>query len=328
MSLTVSHRPLLAATCVVAAMALLGLSDNLVVLVAEDAGLWQFHLVRSAMALPLIALVALVYRVSLRPQRVVAVVLRSILVSLSMFFYFGALAFVSVAQSAAGLFTAPIWVLLISFVVLRQRISALNVLAVAVGFSGVILVLQPDVSALSPALVLPVCAGILYAFAAIATRRYCAQENTLTLLTGFFVAILSWGVLGTIVMALLRPEVAAGADGFLLRGWVPMTARLWGLIGVQALAAVIGVGLITRGYLLAEAAFLSVFEYTLLIFGAIWGWMLWGQLLNAWALVGIALIIASGTALARAERGNRSIQKDLTRQNFLENSVGSPDNDA
>ena len=105
-------RPLFAAALVVAAMVILGLTDNLVVIVAEDAGLWQFHLVRAVFGLPVILVAARLSGAVLRPVRVWAVVLRSLLISLSMFFYFGALAFVSVAESAAGLFTAPIWVML------------------------------------------------------------------------------------------------------------------------------------------------------------------------------------------------------------------------
>ena len=89
-------------------MVILGLTDNLVVLVASDAGLWQFHLVRALFGLPVILIAARISGASLRPVRMSAVVFRSLLVSLSMFFYFGALAFVSVAESAAGLFTAPI----------------------------------------------------------------------------------------------------------------------------------------------------------------------------------------------------------------------------
>ena len=99
-------RPLYAAALVVAAMVILGLTDNLVVIVAEDAGLWQFHLVRAVFGLPVILIAAWIARATLRPVHARWVVLRSLLVSLSMFFYFGALAFVSVAESAAGLFTA------------------------------------------------------------------------------------------------------------------------------------------------------------------------------------------------------------------------------
>lgn len=295
-------RPLAAAALVVAAMAVLGLSDNLVLPLAGETGVWQFHLVRSLMALPMILCVALLYGLRLRPVHARAVALRSLLVAGSMFCYFGALAFVPVAQSAAGLFTAPIWVLLISFAGIGQRVGPVNIAAAIAGFGGALLVLQPDLGSVSPAMVLPVAAGVLYAFGAIATRRYCAQEGTLALLSGFFLAIMTLGALGCIALALMQPPVPDGPDGFLLRGWRPLEARTAGLIAVQAACAVIGVGLITRAYLLAEAAFVAVFEYTLLIFGGFWGWVLWGQGIDAPGLLGIVLIIASGAVLTRATR--------------------------
>jgi drug/metabolite transporter (DMT)-like permease len=296
---TTTPQALAAAALVVAAMALLGLSDNLVSLVATEMGLWQFHATRSVIALILVIGVAQFYGVTLRPLRLSTVVLRSLLVSLSMVFYFGALAFVSVAQSAAGLFTAPIWVLLITFLVMGRGIALWTILAVALGFGGALLVLQPDVTALSPALVMPILAGILYALAALMTRAYCSGEHTLCLLAGFFVAILFWGVLGCAVLALWQPDVPQGAEGFLLRGWVQMSGGQFGLIAVQSVLAVVGVGLITKGYLLAEASFVSVFEYSLLIFGALWGWFLWSQTLGLWAVVGMGMIVVSGLVLAR-----------------------------
>lgn len=295
---------LIAAMCVVAAMAVLGLSDNLVGAVAEEVGLWQFHMLRAMLGLPLILLAAWASGQRLRPVRIRAVAVRSFLVSLSMVFYFGALAFVPVAQSAAGLFTAPIWVLLISVALLGQRVSGLNVLAVIVGFGGALLVLQPDVASLSLALLMPVAAGVLYALGAIATRRLCAEETTFALLVGFFVAMVLWGALGCLTLALWQPGVPDGADGFLLRGWQALSIQALGLIAIQALGAVIGLALIFRAYLLAEAPFIAVFEYTLLIFGGFWGWMLWGQGMNGFGFAGIGLIIASGIVLARSERGS------------------------
>ena len=67
---------------------------------------------------------------------------------------------------------------------------------------------------------------------------------------------------------------------------------------MQALGAVIGVGLIFRAYLLAEPSFVSVFEYAMLVTGAFWGWMLWGQVMNGTAFVGGAMIIFAGIILA------------------------------
>ncbi len=295
--------PLTAATCVVAAMALIGLIDNLVILVAESVGLWQLHLVRAAMALPLILAVAWAGGWSVAPKRFWTVALRSFLVSTSMMFYFGSLGFLPVAQAAAGLFTAPIFVLLITVIVLRRRVGAVNAVAAVAGFLGILLVLRPDFGYGSLATLMPVAAGLFYALGAIAIRDLCAEEGTLTLLFGFFVAALLWGAAGCIWLSLLPMDAPEGPEGFLMRGWLPLTEEFLGLAAVQAIGSVVGVGLIIRGYLLAEAAFVTVFEYSLLVFAAFWGYVLWTDRLDILGAAGIVLIIVSGGFLARVGGG-------------------------
>lgn len=295
-------RPLAAAASVVSAMALIGLIDNLVAALAGLGGLWQFHLMRSLIALPLIAAIAALSGRRLWPRRVWPVLGRSVLVSVSMGFYFGALAFLPVAQVAAGLFTAPIFILLASTAVLGERVGAANVLAALGGFAGVLLVLRPEAGAVSGVTLMPLAAGFFYALGALVTRRWCGEEGTLSLLAAFFVVMAVWGALGCLVLALLDPAAPEGAAGFLLRGWATPSPEFLGLTALQAVGAVAGVGLIIRGYLLAEASFVAVFEYVLLIFGAAWGWVLWGQTLDAVQGAGIVLIIASGAVLARSVR--------------------------
>ncbi len=295
-------RPLAAASSIIAAMALIGLIDNLVVSVAGLSGLWQFHLVRALMALPVIYAVAVLSGRPLWPKNPRAVFGRSALVSISMIFYFGALAFMPVAEVAAGLFTAPIFVLFITAMVLREPVRLLNVLAACLGFAGVLMVLRPDLDSLSPVMAMPVAAGFFYALGAMATRRWCAEEGTLSLLACFFIVMAIWGTAGAGLLAVIQPDVPDGPAGFLLRGWVTPTPEFLGITAVQALGAVAGVGLIIRGYLLGEAGFVAVFEYVLLVFAAFWGFLLWGHLIDGFDALGIALIVGSGAILARAAR--------------------------
>ncbi|MCY3996916.1 MAG: hypothetical protein OXF07_12315, partial [Rhodobacter sp.] len=58
-----------------------------------------------------------------------------------------------------------------------------------------------------------------------------------------------------------------------------------------------------RGYLLAEATFVTVFEYTLLVFAAFWGYVVLNDRLDIMGAVGIALIMLSGGFLARVRQG-------------------------
>ena len=138
-----------------------------------------------------------------------------------MVIYFGALAFLPVALVAAGLFTAPIFVLLLSRFAYGHPIGPVRILAVAIGFLGVVLVLGPEaVSGASIAALLPVLAGAMYATGNIATREWCPDESAQTLLGGFFLALGVLGLIGMIVLALWPIPVPEGAEGFLQRGAV------------------------------------------------------------------------------------------------------------
>jgi drug/metabolite transporter (DMT)-like permease len=186
-------------------------TDNYVRVIARDAGLWQFHATRTTMAIAILALLALPLGLKLRPRRPKAVLARSAIHGAAMVIYFGALAFLPVAQVAAGLFTAPIFVLLIQRFAYDRPILGMQILAVVLGFAGVVLVLGPEaLKGATFAALLPVIAGALYALGNIATREWCAGESAETILAGFFGML---GVIGLVGMAVLWPDPAAGARG-------------------------------------------------------------------------------------------------------------------
>ena len=203
----------------------------------------------------------------------------------------------------AGLFTAPIFVLLIQRFAYGQAISGVQVLAVFVGFLGVVLVLGPEaMSGATFAALLPVISGALYAMGNIATREWCAGESAETILAGFFGVL---GVIGLIGMAFLWAfplPVPDGAEGFLQRGPVwPTGDFLWWTF-VQAAGSLLGVGMIVKAYQIADASRVSVFEYIILPASAAWGFILWGEVLTSLAVIGMGLIVAAGVMVSSPAR--------------------------
>jgi drug/metabolite transporter (DMT)-like permease len=286
----------------VAASAILGVTDAQVVRIAAEAGLWQFHAVRSAMALPLLLIVAWAGLGRIRPRHPGRLAVRTALVACAILIYFGSLGFLPLAQAMAGLFTAPVFVVLLSWAVLRQPVSALQALAVGVGFAGILLVLRPEAGALSPLAALPVLAGFLYGAGALATRHLCAEENVLALVFGFFVALGLMGLAGLGVLTLWPQDPPPGPTGFILRGLTPLTPGFLVWTAVQAVGSLVAVGLIARAYQTARPGFVAVFENSVLAFGAAAGWVFWGQAVGPVAVAGIVLIVVAGT-LVTLRRG-------------------------
>jgi drug/metabolite transporter (DMT)-like permease len=294
------NRTLAAAGAVAVYAMLIGLTDNYVRVIAQDGGLWQFHATRTVMAWAILLALALPFGLRLRPRRLKGVLARSAIHGAAMLIYFGALAFLPVAQVAAGLFTAPIFVLLIQRFLYGQPISPWQALAVATGFLGVVIVLGPEVvRGASLAAILPVLAGALYAMGNIATREWCEGETAETLLGGFFAMLGLFGLVGMSVLTAFPVEVAEGPSRFLLRPPVwPTGTFLWWTF-IQAAGSLLGVGLMIKAYQMAEAAKVSVFEYVILPASAFWTWVIWGETLPWYAWIGMTLIVVAGVMIAR-----------------------------
>ncbi|MBB3993317.1 drug/metabolite transporter (DMT)-like permease [Sulfitobacter undariae] len=284
-----------AALSILGGMFVLGITDNFVPYISETGSLWQFHMVRGIMAVVLLALLAAVGVGVIRPVSWRAVLGRSIFPATAMLIYFGCMSVLPIGVVIAGLFTSPLFVLLISVVFQGTRVGAVRVGAALLGFVGALMVIQPDPTAPDLIVFLPIVAGFLYAIGAVVTWQWCAKEGAIALSAGFFGMLAVFGAIGLIILPAGGPE---GFAGFVQRGWVPMTGAMWFWIAVQAVGSIIGIGLIFRGYLLGEAGYVAVFEYSLLVFASFWAWVLWDQTVGPLALAGMALIIAAGAVIA------------------------------
>ena len=302
MSVTIPDRQLHAAAFMICAMAVIGVIDNFIAPLSRHIGLWQFHLMRASIAWPLVAVLPLLGLGRLMPVRFWAVALRSLLVGISMLFYFSALAMMPIAQALAGLFTSPVFILLISAGVMGERIGIWRISAVGVGFIGIILVLQPNPSDFDLTVFIPVCAGFFYALGAIATRRLCVGESTVALLAGMWVTLGLMGALGTLTLMFFPMWQPGEEVQFFTQPWVwPMWDAL-PLILLQAIGSVCGVFMIIKAYQLGEPSYVSVFEYSVMIFGPLFAWIAFGQPVGGWQVLGIVFIVSAGIIIALRSR--------------------------
>ena len=117
-----------------------------------------------------LGLVALVFtpRMGLdlfRTQRIGLQFLSSVMMLLSTLFFFSAVKFVGVAEAIAVSFVAPLAVVFLAWPLLGEKITALRVVAVVVGFAGVLLVIRPGSSVFQWASVLLLGSALCYAAA-------------------------------------------------------------------------------------------------------------------------------------------------------------------
>ncbi|MEM1101076.1 MAG: DMT family transporter [Pseudomonadota bacterium] len=285
-----------AAGLAVAGMALIGVGDNAMPEVAAHMGLAQFQVVRSGMALALMPLVLILTRQRLWPVNPWGVLGRSALLTVAMGFYFASVGFLSVAQSLAGVFTAPLWVMLVTRAQ-RRPVDGPTAAWIILGFLGCLAVVQPDPGELGWLALGPLLAGFLYGMTGKVTRSWTGQESAWTLVSVYLAMI---GLAGLLALPFLDPE----STDYLSRGWVSVPPHVLALCFAQALVALVSVTLLARAYQLAAPAFVGAFEYSVLLVAAAVGFAIWGHEIGPLGLSGIALLLVSGAALAW--RGDRA----------------------
>lgn len=286
---------------VVIAVLALSLGDAIIKATSLTLPLWQMYVLRSALVLPI--LYWLVWRNGVRPFGSLGwVIARSVLLVLMWLSYYVSLPLMPLSLAAAAYYTSPILITVLAAVLARTWPAPRVLLAIALGFGGVVLVLRPDTSEFQVATLLPVLAAFLYACAMVLTSAKCRNDDPFSLALALNIAF----IIGGLIVGLF-----AGQEGsFILGPWQPVDLKLVGII--TALAAVILIGSVGAAiaYQNGPPATVAAFDYSYLVFSLIWGGLFFGELPDTLALVGIVIIVGAGF-LALPSNKSKNNAKDM-----------------
>ncbi|WP_171060973.1 DMT family transporter [Poseidonocella sp. HB161398] len=274
----------------VIAMATMLSSDTIVKAVAEDLPLFQVIFIRHVFMTAGLAVLALrdgAARMRPTPREGRLIGLRTLGECGVVCFYLVALTLMPMGTATAMFQLQPLAVTLAAAVFLSQPVGPRRILAIAIGFAGVLLIVRPGSDAFGP--------GAVFVFLAVAA--VCLRDIT-TRLLGAAVPATALAALAS--AALLAISFAAT----LVRGeWVPVTAPQFGLI-------LLGAGFLLAGYVamvlamrFGEIAAIAPFRYVSLVFGLGYGALFFGEVPQPAMLLGAAVIVASGVyAFMREQR--------------------------
>jgi drug/metabolite transporter (DMT)-like permease len=195
------------------------------------------------------------------------------------------------AEATSIMFVAPLLVILLARPMLKERIGAVRWVAVLAGFVGVLVIARPSgrLDTLGVAMVL--LATVFNALYQLLSGVLRKTERAPSLL--FYSALL-----GTVVFGLVMPWFWGG----------PSTTPFYYLLFI-AMGVFGGVGhfLFTEAFHLAPASLLAPIMYLQLLISGFLGWWIFGQVPDRVTLIGMAIIAASGIAVAIYGRGQTGI---------------------
>ncbi|MCW4181997.1 DMT family transporter [Candidatus Thiodiazotropha endoloripes] len=227
--------------------------------------------------------------VSLKTQVFHLHLLRSVAGVSAMYCFFYALANLPLADGMLLKMTSPLFMPLIAWYWLSEPMYRTVLLAIGIGFVGVILVLNPGGEFNQIALI-GLLGGVFASLAKVSLRRLGKTEPSVRVVFYF---------------ALLSSLISAIPMGW---NWQQPTVTEWWLFALLGLFGTLGQLLLTRGYAIATAARVSPFTYTSVLFGAAYGYLFWGETLSLQFIFGALLI---GLAGIIALKGGRETNERL-----------------
>ena len=209
---------------------------------------------------------------------------RAMLGMTGMFFTFGAPVLLPLAVATTLGFTTPVFAVILSALLLKERVGPVRWLAVALGFAGVVIIAQPGQMTI-PAFgaFVGLGAGFMVALISIQVRDLGRTEESLSIVFWF-------AALSSPILALGLPFYAS-------------THSLWQwflLIGGGVLGLA-GQLLLTASLRYGQVASVIVMDYSALIWATIYGWAIWDELPPAATWLGAPAIIAAGAVIAWRE---------------------------
>ena len=279
----------------------LSLGDALIKLGSGNFVIWQIFVLRSLVAIPcLIIYMALFARAQLRwPVSVKWALVRSLLLVFMWLSYYIALPHMPLSAAAAAYYTLPIFITLFSAYLVGDAVGRVGWFAVFLGFSGVVLILKPDVNDVNWYVLLPLLAAILYALAMILTRTKCRSEHPLLLSLALNLSFVLVGGMATVIIAMMPDEIRQGS---LVAPWGVMGSSEWMTIFMLAVAILIGSIGAAIAYQNGPSSVVGIFDFAYVGFAVLWSILFFSDIPDVVSIIGMVLIVVAGVLSIRQPR--------------------------
>ncbi len=264
--------------------------DALIKLMSDGLPLWQFFALRSLLILPVLA-IPVWRRGGMRAAVHPRTLTRSGLIVAMYVFFYGGMPVLDLPVISAVYYTGPVFIVILSSLLLRERVTPGQAGAVAVAFAGVVIVLRPGGETFSPAALIPLLSALCYALAAVATRGPLGRVDPWALTFSLNVVFVAAGGIGmTVTAAIGRPE----AYPFLLSPWTALEAGVMSLLVFLAAISVAIHLLLARAYQLGPMPVVAGLDFSYLVFAVVWAALLFGTIPEGATVVGTVLVAAGG----------------------------------
>jgi drug/metabolite transporter (DMT)-like permease len=220
-------------------------------------------------------------------------ILSSLFITLCIVFLFWGLKFLPLANNIALFFVEPLFLTILSVVILKEKLQKNHIIALIIGLIGTIIIIRPNWSAYGMASVLPILAAFSYALYLMSLKQILTATNAKSL--QFYIGLISTFFL-SIVM------IVAEIVDFETFKYIQININHWWLILILGVVTTIVQLLTSKAFYYSRASSLASFQYLEIISASILGWIIFNEIPDNLTITGALVVILSGLYLIRHER--------------------------
>ena len=291
-------------------MATFSIQDALIKFIYNDAALYELYFGRTLAAI--ILLISYLKfsnkKIELKTYYPLLTTIRVICFFFGFSFFYISLTYMTLATANALFFCCPFFVSILAIIFLKEKIGIRRWSAIITGFIGVYIVLNPDFSNFNYMKLAPIACALCYAISMTITKVTSDKDNVYTQMLHLYIGAIIISILFFIFTG--KGQFNNFNDPtfqFIFREWFTNPSYAWPFIISMGLISVLAFYFILNAYSIASPSVVSLFEYSLIIWAILIGYILFDNVPSIRTLFGAIIIIFAGIYIYLREKVNEQL---------------------
>jgi len=286
-------------------MATFSIQDALIKFIYNDAALYELYFGRTLAAIILLVsyLIFSKKKIILKSHYPLLTTIRVICFFFGFSFFYISLTYMTLATANALFFCCPFFVSILAIIFLNEKIGIRRWSAIVTGFIGVYIVLNPDFSNFNYMKLAPIACAFCYAISMTITKITSDKDNVHTQMLHLYIGAIIISILFFIFTGKGQFNTFDNPTfQFIFREWFTNPSYAWPYIISMGLISVLAFYFILNAYSIASPSVVSLFEYSLIIWAILIGYILFDNIPSIRTLFGAAIIISAGIYIYLREK--------------------------
>ena len=278
-------------------MTVFAAQDTFIKILSTSTNLYLIYLIRCIVGLTII-IIYLKYKnleIIFKTHYPYLTLLRTFVFFFGFSLYYFSLSKLSLPMAVTLFFVSPFFTSIFSIIIMKEKVGIRRWSAIVVGFVGVYLVMDPDFNNFNIYTLFPVLCAICYSFTIIIQKKTSDKDNVFSQIIHIYLSALFFALIirSTILNYNFDPNIVNEYYSILVPWKIDNFFNFILLLNIGFTGA-IGFFCLFSAYNSGAPSAIAPFEYIIIVWALIIGWLLWGETLDYKGFIGLTLIILAG----------------------------------